>query len=374
MEKKIRAAYEEIEDRNKHKRRVVEELDNLLRSGGDGSTPAERSGRNALSPVTGSAKMVKAFFVGLPAKEVEVTRAAARQSGSKSEDPRVEDLRKAIELDSLMIEAKNNEINNDRRELEILRARASLQGGTHFRSSIVKVPYTFVGEAIDSARRIIPRKNREEILINRLNEETQKLETLKVQSATLDKIIREKYEGIPAAPASASETAEKEEQKPEEKKPAQSAVSAEEQSSLRKEIEALARRLEIQENAYLQEKAILERELQISTPAQPAAPSLSKSAAKAQHKLNKELREIEDDLKDLIHKESKLEAEESSILEKRIQKIDQVVKKVSSKALSQDLLSERSRIEERFSQIQSRRDFLSKELKRFEIAEAGAHS
>lgn len=368
QERKIRSAYEEIEDRHKRQKQLVSELDSLLKSGGDGSTSGTRSGRKILAPVTGTARMFKAFFVGLPHEEVVVTQNAAKASAKSPENEKVEDLRKQVELESLVIEAKNTEIVNWKRDLEILKAKASLQGGYKVRPLLVKVPYTFVGEAIDSAKRIIPRKNREEILINRLNEETQRLEAMKSQLTAIDKAILTQEgapQPTPVVPAA-----------PQEKKtPAAKTESlGADQEILRKEIEALAKNIEIQESSYVQEKSILKNELEAKNiPAGFAGLDPNdKEAKKRFKKLQKELKEIEDELSGLIRKEGKLEGEESSILEKRIQKIDQVVKKTSSKSLSKDLLTERSRMEERFSELQSRRDFLSKELKRFEFAEAGA--
>ncbi len=359
-ERKIRSAYEEIQDRHKHQKQLIAKLDKLLKAGGDGSSKNTRSERKILSPVTGTARMVKAFFVGLPHEEVVVTQNAEKASGKGTDSAEVADLRKQVQLESLVIGAKSTEIVNGKRELEILKAKASLQGGYKARPLLVKVPYTFIGEAIDSAKRVIPRKNREEVLINHLNEETQKLEAIKTQAAAIEKALQAK--GVPASPETKTES-----------KPA---ASSSDQDTLKKEIEALAKNLEIQQNSYSQEKAIFEKELQAKNIPQGAAlsrPDLGdKEAKKRRRKLEKELKEINGELSGLIQKESKLEKEESTILEKRIQKIDQVVKKIHSKALHQDLLTERSRMEERFSQLQSRRDFLSQEIKRFEITDAGA--
>ncbi|HLD49985.1 MAG TPA: hypothetical protein VJC08_02175, partial [bacterium] len=369
-ERKVRSAYEEIQDRHKHQKQLIAKLDHLLKSGGDGSSRNTRSGRNILAPVTGTARMVKAFFAGLPHEEAVVAQNAAKVSAKGSNNAEVEDLRKQVQLESLVIGAKSAEIVNGKRELEILKAKASLQGGYKARPLLVKVPYTFIGEAIDSAKRIVPRKNREEVLINRLNEETQKLEGIKAQAAAIEKALQAKG-GSAAVPAGGSAAAVPQETK--------TATSASDQDTLRKEIEALAKNLEIQENSYSQERSIFEKELQSKNiPAQQSPQGAArldlndKEAKKRRHKLEKELKEIKEDIAGLIQKESKIETEESTILEKRIQKIDQVVKKVNSKALHQDLLTERSRMEERFSQLQSRRDFLSKEIKRFEITETGA--
>ena len=92
-----------------------------------------------------------------------------------------------------------------------------------------------------------------------------------------------------------------------------------------------------------------------------------KKLTKREVKLRVELTEIEGDIKELIEKENHLEKEEFSILEKRIKKIDKVVQKVKSRVVTQDLLEERTRLEDRLMQIELRRDFLTREMDRFQI-------
>ena len=53
------------------------------------------------------------------------------------------------------------------------------------------------------------------------------------------------------------------------------------------------------------------------------------------------------------------------ILEKRIQEADKLLPTVTSKAMAQDLQTEKDRIAQRLQDLATRHDFLSKEKERF---------
>jgi hypothetical protein len=364
LERDIRKAYEEIEDRHNKSKEMLGELDAVMKKDKASKGPVSKAAQTAAAPVVGAGRLAKAFFVGLPHKEVELTQSAAAISKSSPDAEKITHLREQIELESRIIDAKHKEILNKQRELEVVKAKASLAGGFKFRRTFVKVPYIFVGEAIENARRVIPKKDREEILINRLNDETKKLEALKAEIQELEKQIPADSKPAAAAPAVKAE---------EPVKPAAAGAKIPSEESLKKEIEVLLKNLEIQKNLHEEEGKLLDKRIESFQKRSDTGSRLQKRESKKQlkrsEKLRKELKEIEDELSHLIEKESKMQSEESVILEKRIKEIDKAMKKVRSRALSQDLLTERERMEERFSELQSRRDFLSKELKRFEIIE-----
>ncbi len=355
LEKDIRADYQEIQDRHKAKSKMLDEMDGLLKERTD-KNPAAKAGKVATAPL----RLGKAFLFGLDQKDVTISREASKLG---AESPRIVELKKNIELESLLIEAKSQELVNKQKELEIIKAKASLMGGYKFRPAFVKVPYLFIDEAIQSAKRLVPKKDREDLLINRLNEETAKLEAMKSQLGDLEKKIGK----VPAEKAPEKEA-------PVVQKPA--AELKEGQQEMRQEIETLQGKIKSQREAYATEhKSLKERIFNVRKQLKKEETSQAKTArknVKVEKKFRRELEEIEGSLKDVIEKEQKLEVEESSILEKRIQKIDAVMKKMTSKVLSQDLLTERERMEERLSQIDSRKDFLTKELERFRVAGGGA--
>ncbi len=364
LEKDIRADYQEIQDRHKAKSKMLDEMESLLKSKETQKSPVVRTGNMVASPVIGIAKLGKAFVFGLPQQDVEISEEASRDSGNSPESAQIAELRKKVELESLLIEAKSRELVNKQKELDILRAKASLMGGYKFRPAFVKVPYLFIDEAIQSAKRLVPKKGREDLLINRLNEETAKLESMKAEAVQLEKQIRNVPETAATAPKA-------------EVKPAPAVISGD-QGKMRNEIEMLQEKLKTQRKVYEREKAALEdRVAEVRKKSETESrvqEKVQKASTKEEKKFRKELDEIEGALKELIEKEKSLETEESSILEKRIQKIDDVMKHLKSKVLSQDLLTERERMESRLSQIESRKDFLTKELERFQVTGGAAKS
>ncbi len=368
LERDIRSRYEEIEDRHEKKKKLLKELDTLLKQ----KTVAEGSATPAASAVTrpfvGVAKLSKAFFFGLPNKDVTLTQSAEALDENSETAQRAKEIKEQIETESLLIEAKNNEITQLQKQLEILKAQASLAGGLKFRSAIVTVPYQFMKEAVESANRVVPKKNRQEVLIGLLDKESRELEAAKKELAQVEKIIRQhtaldktlqEVKPIVTQPAKA-----KEDQQPGEKE--------------KEEIQALMQKLESLRSAYRREKVFVDKEWKVLNRElgegkyQKVLKQESRHTQKQEESLRKELKEIEEDIAHVIKKESELEKDEVSILEKRIQKVDKVVQKIHSKALAQDLMTERERMESRLSQLELRRDFLSKELQRFEAGEQGA--
>ncbi len=378
-EKDIRIRYEEIQDRHKKKRELLEELDDLLEVHRGGMV--SQTARAVASPVVGFAKLGKAFLFGLPDRDVEITRSASAIAPDSAAAERALALKHEIELESLVIEAKSNELMKLQKELEILKAKASLEGGFNFRSAIVTVPYEFIREAVDSSKRLIPKKNRQEMLIQLLDQETRELDAMKAELKSVDRAIDVKtavieenavQHGAPEAPAAPAikETPDVPETVTVEK--TEEPVS-EEELALQGEIQTLADRLNDRHQAYEREKTMIETQVRAlekemdATQLDKGYQKRQKALTKQEVQLRSELRNIEEEIRKLIQKENELEAEELSILESRIKKIDKVVQKIQSRAVTQDLLEERGRLEDRLMQLELRRDFLSREMDRFEI-------
>jgi len=79
----------------------------------------------------------------------------------------------------------------------------------------------------------------------------------------------------------------------------------------------------------------------------------------------RELLQVEAALAAVIDEELGIEAQEKGILDKRIQEVDKVLPTVTSKAMQQDLVTEKERMQERLKDLETRHDFLSKEKERF---------
>lgn len=360
-EKQIRQSYQEIQDRHERKKKLLADLDRVLKQERSQGGLLQKTGHAVSFPAVAAYKSTKAFFFGLPSEEVELTKTAGELKSDSAQAEQAKSLKEQIELESLMIEARHREIQNLQKQLEILKAKASLAGGYRFRSPLVRVPYEFLGEAIESARSVVPKRERQVILADRMNEETSKLEEMKAELRDLEKEIAALSEKTPEKARTKSPAVEKGVAGPREK--AAAAGSEKALSALR------SNRREAEEIVMQEEIARLARELEAKRNAYEAAVGRTKTkpAAKADAEKDLEdLRETEAAIVRLIQRETELEQAESEIFEQRIRAIDPVVKKVTSKATSQDLLTERERIESRLSEIDLRRDFLSKELKRFE--------
>ena len=340
VEKDLRKCYQDIQDRQKNKKKLLAELDKTL-------NPQEGNKkvlRTLAKPITGSAYLAKAFIFGLPNEDVTLTE-TAKKPGS---DAKAKKLQEGIELESLMIQAQAEEINKLEKELEILNAKASLAGGMKFRISFVKVPYTFIEEAVQSARRIIPRKNQKDVLLNRLDNQTKELDRFKAELEATEAVIKEKTPAAPPSNAAATETDVEKKEK---------AESIPDEKQLREDAMSLREQLEISYSIYAQEQGIV-----LGDAGKKEVPRDAEGA-----KRYKEYKEVAAELAGVIDEELAIEQQERSILEKRIVEADKVITTVTSKAMQQDLETEKDRIGQRLSDLATRHDFLSKEKERFSV-------
>jgi outer membrane assembly lipoprotein YfiO len=362
LEKEIRGGYEEIQDRDQKKAQLVEQLDALLKNKEAQDPAFVKTGRAIAAPFVGTGRFFKSFLFGLPHKDIEVSKSADKVSAESPNAQQMKNLKEEIELESIMIEAKSREIVNQQKELEIVKAQASLAGGYQFRPVLIRVPYLFINEAIDNARKAIPKKDRQELIINRLNEESEKLESYKKQLQTLESRIDTSQTTETSEPVKAQKTTES--------KPLS------EQDRMKQEIQELSAKLEQAQKDYSEKYSDFQQSKKASAKQTKEIAKLqnkaSKESSERKQKLEEELQGIDREITKLIQKEAELEAEETTILEKRIQHIDRAVQKVESRVISQDLLTERERMESRLTDLESRKDYLSKELRRFDFAETPA--
>ncbi|MSR77907.1 MAG: outer membrane protein assembly factor BamD [Candidatus Omnitrophica bacterium] len=375
VQKKIRAKYQEIEDLDHQKSGFLKNLNSLYKEREARSNMLVKTGHAVTKPLAKTVRLMRAFFVGLPNSEVEVTDSVEKLPENSEIQAQARSFKQEIELRSLLIDAKSQEIIKDQKQLEILKAKASFAGGLKFSSVLIDVPYEFMGEAIENARKMIPKKGREQALSNRLQKETQRLQELKKEMRQLDdQITRKEAEGV--APSQTPALTSSADIKPSESKTQDTSTAS--MTRLKREIETLDQDRKTLHKAYEEEKKTLKNHIQTHKQENKEQKKREKVIRKEIKKkdeatgdLRNELHEIEGHLQHMIQKESKLEVEETSILEKRISHIDKVISAVSSKALSQDLLQEREQMQGRLSQLILRRDFLSKEIERFQPSETG---
>lgn len=194
VEREIRWRYEEIQDRNQVKRRKMDELDALIQTLKSQRTGFLKAGGVVTAPARGTYRFFHAFLFGLKPRE-EVIRQeslAAQSHGSYEKDrERVRSMREEIELESILIEARAREIENLKQDLEALKKKASRRKGFSYRSVFIERPGTFLEDVVSSAKRILPRKERREILIDRLDRETRRVKGLEEERRTLRAQLRE---------------------------------------------------------------------------------------------------------------------------------------------------------------------------------------
>lgn len=341
VEKELRKRYQDIQDRHKHKQELLAQLDETLNA----KEGKEKILKTVAQPVRETLYLARSFIFGLPNEDETLTQAAAKPGSTE----KVKKLREEIELESLMVQAEDQEIKKLEKELEILNAKASLAGGMKFRSSFVKVPYSFIEEAVQSARRVVPRKNRKDVLLNRLDHQTQSLDQFKAKLEATEAVIKGKTPVVSAKDAASTGTEAGDQVK---------TGPAPDEKQLREDAMNLREQLEIAYSIYAQEQeGVLLGETGLQE-----APKDSEGA-----KRYKEYREIGNKLAGLIEDELAIEQQEKSILERRILEADKVLPGVTSKAMQQDLTREKDRIEQRLSDLVARHDFLSKEKERFSV-------
>ena len=160
IEKDIRARYEDIENRDKRKTKLLDQLDHLI-----GTKSKKTTSQKLAAPVLFPVKAVRVFLFGRDNSARALTKKAA-----ESDQVEAQNLKKEIETESIMIQGQAREIENLEKQLEILRAQASLAGGYQFRSSMVKVPYIFIEDAIDNAEKLVTPEQRQNLLIDKLDQ------------------------------------------------------------------------------------------------------------------------------------------------------------------------------------------------------------
>lgn len=341
MEREIRARYNEIQDRNDRKNELLEELDRMMHGKEEEGT-GTRSANALTAPIRGSVWFWRSFLFGLPERDVELTEEAKRMTGEGADSAGIRAVQEEIELESILIDARNREIEGLTRELEALRARASLSGVPPFRSLLVKFPYVFVREAIVSANRLVPKKDRKERLINQLNQETEKLEALKRDLGEIENLL----EGKSARAASPEPAAA-----PTIKPPAPE--TAPDRAALQAKIQSLRKELELKRETFEFERKRFEA---------VRWDKLSEGRTRAR---SEKLRDIEEKLTRLIEAEQEMDQEEQALLARKKEMVDAFLEDLSADVFGQELHLEQKEIQSRLNELQKKQSSLGEELRRF---------
>lgn len=344
IERQIRSYYNEIQDRDERKKELLEEVARVLQGREKEGGKARQAGRILTAPARGAYLFGRAFLFGLQERDVKLTQEADRRLAAQaSEEALLRELKEQIELESLLIETRNQEILRLKRDVEALRAQSSLTGGQAIRPIFVKIPYVFVREAIVSANRLIPKKERGDKLINQLNRETAQLERLKRELAKIEDLLaaKEGKKGRRRTPPPAAPL------------PSIPSRQVPDQQVLQNEIRSLQKQLELQTSDYEYQRESFEKN---------RWDKISQGRDKAR---TKKIKEIEEDLIRLIEKEKKIQEEEKELLARKKEMAEEFLATLPSDLLSKELRREREQINSRLHELQNRETTLGEELKRF---------
>ncbi len=339
-EREIRGRYSEIQDRNARKNELLEKLEAVMKG-----EKEQRGGGGFTAPVRGFYKLSKAFLFGLPERDVVLTQEARERQGTDGQASEIQALREEIELESVLIEARHEEIQGLQRELDALEARASLVQAPRFRSLLVKFPYVFIREAIQSAGRIVPKENRKDKLIEQLNRESAELERLKKELAALEGLQAKKGERP------------KRERKKREPRPVETKAAEREgalnQAVLQEEIRSLEKQLRVKRESFEAERERFEAR---------RWEKLSESRGKAR---TEKIKELEEKLAALIENEKQIHAEETALLAKKKGMVEQFLSELPADLFAKELNLQKEEIEGRLNQLEKREMTLGEEMKRF---------
>jgi len=257
LEREIRARYDEIEDWDAKKDKAIADLDELMHHQKRKSITSKFL-RPITFPVRFTFWLARSLALGLNDNDKKVMKQAARQkpdSIDENDFEKIRSLQEEIELESLMIQGRHEEIATMQKELVPLRGLGKSKG-IELRPIFLERSFLIGEESLQSANRLIPDENRREILIQKLDQETQKLKQFEDQLNSLDKKIDQLQAKQAVMKVSAVKSTDK-------KKKESETSDAEEpgQKKFEEEITQLKQEIETGEKQYQAEKDSVDQAL-----------------------------------------------------------------------------------------------------------------
>lgn len=369
VEREIRWRYEEIQDRSRSKKEKMDKLEPLIKQYRSGGSAAARAGDVVTAPARGVYGFFHALLFGLKPREETIRSESlqARQNAQAAPDyKRINKLREQVEFESVLIESRAREIEKLKKDLRDLKNQAAKRQGFSYRTVFIEKPGTFLEDMVSSARKVLPQKERREILIERLDEETRDLQKLEEQDLFLDGKIKEFEVQVaqPAAQTQASAPAATEE---ETKKKAE-----EETAALEKEVAALKQEVESRGELYAANRKQIQKQLRdfyrsrLSKQMEERFGLTDKSLRHKRKLFVKEKKRTEEELLKIVKKELKLTNKQQALL---IEKKEKLQKKMTDFKKKEDYRFEvlQNDLEELFDQaqkIQAEKQYLAAEQKK----------
>ncbi|MBI4367788.1 MAG: outer membrane protein assembly factor BamD [Candidatus Omnitrophica bacterium] len=203
VEREIRTRMDQIQDWQRENAKRIDELERLLHA--DKSDAASK----VLTPIAGTYKLAKAFVFGLPHRERELVEEAdenlkqGQVAGltSKQLDD-VRELKEEIELQSILIQGRAEEISELNGRLDELEKQARIIPGFAYQSLLVERIPADLDYSVTSARELLGGE-REEIFAERINRETLELKKMEEELKNLDQKISDVSQAMePSQPSS----------------------------------------------------------------------------------------------------------------------------------------------------------------------------
>ena len=319
-ERGIRSRYEEIEDRNNEKAKKLNQLAELLR---------KRQDRGILGPVGGTAKglgrAARIFFFGMKNEEWEMYQKAKTAGGETGvESDSILGLKKSIELNNLMIEARGREIDVLRQQLDALIAQGKKFDGFKYRSILFERPGNTIGEKVKEASETVPAEDKKSVLVNRLDEETRRSADLKSQLAEIEGAIGSKpADAVVTQHASIP--------------PAQEKPRKQQTERLNQKISDLRLVLKNKEQRIAETRGVLEATVREWLKANHLEQSLSgedevKTSSGEDKRNVRELDKINSRLAKIIEDEKKVVLEQKNILREKSERLDRAIENMKKRA------------------------------------------
>ncbi len=254
IEREVRNRLEEIEDWNKQKDDAIQKLDDLMHAKSRASITSKIL-RPVTSPVRFMWWLTRSLAFGLSNEDRKVMKQAERAKNKMSgEDAdEVRKLEEEIQLESLLIQGRYEEVKVMQKEAEALRQTAEKKG-LHILPILIEKDFSVGEESLRSAERILSTEDRKEVLIEKLDHETKKLKSIEEQINEVDQAMTQMNQ---------SEMAQTMQKAKEEKKQAGEAKKKEssdyddktvaeekEQKAARNGLETLKQALEKEEGSY----------------------------------------------------------------------------------------------------------------------------
>lgn len=201
LEREVRKRLDQIQDWERENAKRMDRLDRALHP--KRLLPKLNQAGNAVSfPVVGAYKLGKAFLFGLPDRNREVSR-KAREKLSKDSDAvsqeqmdEVRKLHEEIEIQSILIQGRAEEVNQLNQQLsELYRQGGGIPGFTFHSMLVERMPH-ILNYSVTSARSVLPEENPEAVMIDRLDRETRTLRQMEEELTETDQKMKAIGEAI----------------------------------------------------------------------------------------------------------------------------------------------------------------------------------